>query len=1056
MTPRTEGRCNTAFRTGCATRSPTEAVPDPEGRSLLLPPDYSPDSLMPPGSGSILQALALLAALAGGLLAQSAPRMPQPPVCFLPNTGQWDEAVRHALRGSGADGWVHDDGFTLRWQDWDAAGRGESRSSRGAVVRLRIDGGRAARIRTEQPLPGLHHVLVGADPSQHAHNLRGHRVLVLEDVLPGIGMRLRPMPAAEGSIEYDILLAPGADLGRVRMVVDGARALALGADGSLQTELGLPDGSALVLRQPRPVAWLEQGGRRIPVACSFRLLGATSYGFEVVGADPGLPLVVDPGVVWSSFLGSSSSDAINDVEWVPGRGVYCGGWASAADFPTTPGAFQRIGAQDGFVACFAEDGTTLLHATYLGGNGSEEVRAIAVDAQHRVTAVGFTNSVSFPVTPGALQGSFRGASSFLQVGDGFVTRLSADGSSLVGSTFLGGILDEAVEAVAIDSAGHALVAGWTASPDLPATPGAFQRVLGGPLSGQTDGFVARIAPDARSAGYLTYLGGNLPDQLLGIALDAGGRAVVCGLSQSANFPTSLQAYRPGNAGGVDMVLTRLNANGTAILASTYLGGLLSDIAQDVAVAGDGSLWVVGAAESVNFPTSSGALQTVHGGRQDAVLVRFDPLASQMLWSSYLGGSADDCAHAVAIDPAGRLVVVGNSGGGLPATGSGASTVYGGSSSDGFAAVVETGAVTRIAWLSWFGGSDIDLLLGVSAPVPGMFVCGGATWSTNWSATPGSFQQTLRGSSDGVIAMVDLLADLGGGVQVRPPLPLPDSLFQPAGSAQALGASLRNVSPRTVLLRGLRLFVGGNADNLQHLAHAVIWGDDPATAAWADQLLAGPVAVTSDNRLLQVPLAAPLAIAPGAEATVWVELTATPGCPGGVQFAVSLPDFDAWDISALGTTERVPCTGTGFVQSGTISCLRVPDLDGDADGDGLLSVSDVRRLCNMLGSVATGADPDGDGIVTTADLTMVQNRILQRPLVRSAPAVAVRGLPVTVGGFGLGGGVPNAVIGNRVLPLLSASDAELSFQVDPSIPAGIAELRVNLGDRLLLQLPVSVQ
>ena len=1004
----------------------------------------------------MLLALASLVALAGGLAAQAAPKAPQPPVCFLPNTGQWDAVVRHALRGSGVDGWVHDDGFTLRWQEWDDAGRGVARSSRGTVVRLRLAGGSAHAVRTEQPLAGLHHVLVGGDPARHARDLQGHAVLVLEDVLPGIGMRLRSMPAAEGAIEYDLLLAPGADLGAVRMQVEGARALVLEADGSLRTECTLPDGSTLAMRQPPPVAWQLQGGLRIPVTCSFRLLGPLAYGFEAASLDPCLPLVVDPGVVWSSFLGGSASDAINDVEWVPGTGVFCGGWASSSDFPTTTGAFQRNGAQDGFVACFAEDGTTLLHATYLGGSGAEEVRAIAVDAQQRVTAVGFTNSASFPVTAGAFQSVYRGASSFLQVGDGFVARLAAGGGSLTGSTFLGGLLDDVAEAVAIDATGHALVAGWSASPDLPTTPGAFQPGLGGPLTGQTDGFVARIAPDARTAGYVTYLGGGLPDQLLGIAVDAAGNAVVCGRSQSANFPTSLQAYRPSNAGGTDMVLARLNANGTGLVASTYLGGLAADIAQDVAVAADGSLWVTGSSESANFPTTPGAIQPAHGGRQDAVLVRFDPIVSQLPWSTYLGGSADDVAYGLAIDPTGRVVVVGSSGGGLPATGSGANTTYGGSSSDGYAAVIEPAAANPLSWLSWFGGSEVDLLLAVSAPVPGMFVCGGATWSANWPATSGSFQSTLRGSSDGVLAMVDLLADLGTGVQVPPPLALPQTLFQPAGSVRVLGATVRNVSPRTVSLHGIRLFVGGNADNPQHLAHLVLWRDDPATSAWADQLLAGPVAVPLDNGQVTVPLATPLAIAPGAEAIVWVEVSASAACPPGVQFAVSIPDFEAWDLRALGTVQRVPRTGTSRVQSGAVSCIRVPDVDGDVDGDGKLTVSDLRRLCARLGELAAGPDPDGDGMVTLGDLAIVQDRILRRPLVRTAPALVVRGAPLTVVGNGLGEGSPTAVLGNRILPLLSTSDAELSFAVDNSVAAGSAELRVTLGDRVILQQQVPVQ
>jgi len=295
----------------------------------------------------------------------------------------------------------------------------------------------------------------------------------------------------------------------------------------------------------------------------------------------------------------------------------------SSNFPTTLGAFQTSpsGGGDAFVTKLNAAGSALVYSTYLGGSNQDQGEAIAVDSVGDAYVTGFTKSTNFPTTFGAFQTTYGGGFT-----DAFVTKLNAAGSApLVYSTYLGGSDFDAPgeKGIRVDSVGDAYVTGVTRSTNFPVTSGAFQTAYGGGLD---DAFVTKLNPTGSALVYSTFLGGNGDESGDGIAVDSAGNAYVTGFTQSTNFPTTSGAFQTTPGGGSDAFVTKLNAAGSALVYSTYLGGSGTDQGLTVAVDSAGSAYVTGQTFSTNFPTTPGAFQTSPGGGQDAFVAKVSDFA----------------------------------------------------------------------------------------------------------------------------------------------------------------------------------------------------------------------------------------------------------------------------------------------------------------------------------------------------------------------------------------------------------------------------------------------
>ncbi|HEX8284060.1 MAG TPA: SBBP repeat-containing protein, partial [Pyrinomonadaceae bacterium] len=325
----------------------------------------------------------------------------------------------------------------------------------------------------------------------------------------------------------------------------------------------------------------------------------------------------------------------------------------------------RVGAYDPTRALVIDP--VLAYSTYLGGGGSNDTaHGVAVDAAGNAYVTGETISTDFPTTAGAPQTTFGGP-----IYDAYVTKLNADGSAIVYSTYLGGRDRDQGYDVAVDAAGNAYVVGGTLSDNFPVTPGSFQPAFGGSAPGLGgDAFVVKLNATGTALLYSTYLGGASSEEGWGVAIDAAGNAYVAGSTWSDNFPL-MNPLQPALRGDRDAFVTKLNAAGSALVYSTYFGGATTfdsmnasglDNAFDIAVDAEGRAHIVGETQTTDFPVTPNAFQKTFGGigayEGDAYVAKFDAAGSALVYSTYLGGSYGDSGKAIALDPAGYVYVTG--------------------------------------------------------------------------------------------------------------------------------------------------------------------------------------------------------------------------------------------------------------------------------------------------------------------------------------------------------------------------------------------------------------
>jgi Beta-propeller repeat len=391
------------------------------------------------------------------------------PLSFVPNEGQTDKAVRYYAQGAGYGFYFSHKGATLSFSE--GKGRG------GHALALDFLGADPdATLTAKKRLAGEVNYLVGDDPAEWQQGLPTHGELLYGGLWPGIDMAVR----GEGDkLKYEFHLKPGSSVEDVRLGYRGAEGLSVGDGGQLLVHT--PQG---VLKDASPLSYQLIGGERVAVESRYKLEGDGGYGFAVGAYDPRYPLVIDPGLDYSTFLGGTNGDTGRDIA-VDGRGrAYVTGATASPDYPTTPGAFDRTfnGQADAFVTKLNASGSALDYSTFLGGTGGDVGFGIAVDGRGRAYVTGLTQSPDYPTTSGAFDTTFNGEF------DAFVTKLNASGSALAYSTFLGGTGRDEGEGIAVRE-GRAYVTGITDSPDYPTTRGAFDRTFNG---SPADAFVTKL------------------------------------------------------------------------------------------------------------------------------------------------------------------------------------------------------------------------------------------------------------------------------------------------------------------------------------------------------------------------------------------------------------------------------------------------------------------------------------------------------------------------------------------------------------------------------------
>ena len=718
------------------------------------------------------------------------------PIDFVENRGQWPGPARFAARKGSMAAAFEPHAIRLHLGTTDATPLAllfEGASRDGALV-------------GETRRSGVYNYFLGDDPSKWRSGVPAFAGVLYRGMYDGVDVRVRE---AAGRLEYDLLVAPGADLSQVVIRAEGATHLEIAPDGRLL--LHTADGP-LVQTPPATVEMLPDGSSR-PIESRFRILDEHRYGFEAQARDPARPLVIDPGLVWSTFTGGTGGETLAGIEMArDGSGdIFLSGISSSPDFSAIP-ISQNTSRQHSFVARVAAAGNALVYLTFISGLAGQTFAGdMAGDATGGVVLVGTTADRDLPTTAGAFQRTNATSNISTLDGDGFVTRLDSAGA-IVFSTYLGGGLNDGASDVRFDPAGSIVVAGITSSPDFPTTAGAYDTAFNTPPSGDNtaypqDMFLARLSADGTRLTYSTFFGGQTYEDPHDMVVDSNGVVTVVGVTTSSatgrNIPITPGAYDATWNGSDDGFIARFKLDGLGgadLKYSTFLGGVnresLDSVALDptnpelVTVAG----WSwVDLFTGPRFPTTAGSMKPTLTPVPPATPVfpqvltgfvtrfRFPATGGgSLLWSTFVGGNFNDIATDVAVDETGAAIVMGSTRSyDLTTTRGAFDRTYAGASGGAHDCFVQRISATgsQLLYSTFLGGRNEDCdqsgftagrlvyLGGGTVAVAGM------TDSSDFPTTAGSIRPAIDEATNGrnlFVATLRLSPDASGDLTADPP------------------------------------------------------------------------------------------------------------------------------------------------------------------------------------------------------------------------------------------------------------------------------------------------
>ncbi|MGB7554274.1 MAG: SBBP repeat-containing protein [Candidatus Korobacteraceae bacterium] len=602
------------------------------------------------------------------------------PLAFEADQGQTDPQVKFVARGGGYTLFLTDAQAVLTLGTAQPNKQNKPRLNE-AVVRMKLLGANPKSIATGlDELPGRSNYFIGNDPKKWATDVPNYARVKYQNIYPGIDLVYY---GNQGQLECDFLLTPGSDPKTITLKVDpepagktrsGEVPLQITRNGDLVVGL---NGQEIRFHQPVayqdvPVKTSQSKSERKFINARYVLEAKNQVGIRLSAYDATRPLVIDPVIWYSTHLGGSSTDQAAAIAVDSAGNVYVAGYTQSVDFPKVnqiSGACQAgcgSGNDDAFVTKISASGKLLLYSSYLGGSGGDSVSSIAVDRAGNAYLTGGGNSSDFPRVnqiPGACVGSCGTGSN----NDAFVTKINAAGNALVYSSLIGGSGDEdddGFAGIAVDSAGNAYLTGNTFSTDFPRVnqiPGACNGSCG---SGSIDVFVTKVNAAGNALVYSSLIGGSGTDIGFGIAVDSAGSAYLTGLIGSSDFPRVHQI--PGACNGscgaginYDIYVTKINAAGSALVYSSYLGGSEDDYGRGIAVDSAGNAYLAGRASSVDFPTVNQIPGACPQQSCSAFVAKIDTSGTALVYSSRFGGSSGNGqAHAIAVDNSGSAYVTG--------------------------------------------------------------------------------------------------------------------------------------------------------------------------------------------------------------------------------------------------------------------------------------------------------------------------------------------------------------------------------------------------------------
>lgn len=567
---------------------------------------------------------------------------------------------------------------------------------------------------------------IGNEPEKWISEIPNYTNVCYRELYQGISAIFY---ANHQQLEYDICVAPGENPQKVRFHFEGAENLEIDSNGDLHISAAY--GAEVIMR--KPMIYQMENENKIPIEGEFVLLAKHEVGFSIGNYDNTRPLVIDPVLKYSTFLGEDVL-FFKIQATVDSKGnTYLTGTTGSANFPTTENAYQTFfkGRSDVFLSKMNPTGTELVYSTYLGGSLSDSGSAIAIDDKGSAYVTGSTNSTDFPVTSRAFQKMLRGNS------NAFITKFNPSGTKLVFSTYLGGSRRDGGLGIAVDKNENIYVTGQTSSNNFP-IKNAFQPNL----DGSTNAFCTKLKHSGSALIYSTYLGGSDFDEGTAIAIDKLGHAYVTGTTSSSNFPTTDRAFQKRlYPGATNAFVSKFSKSGAKLIYSTYLGGNVLEIANSITLDSAGHAYLTGVTFSNNFPVSNKAYQIHLRGNSNAFITKLNLDGSSLVYSTYLGGNSDDEGFGICIDEKGDAYVAGQTTShDFPTTGGAFQRTLRGFANAFITKINPSGS--RLKYSSYLGGTERDTGFSVGLDRKGNVYVAGITYSLDFPITPRAFQRAF--------------------------------------------------------------------------------------------------------------------------------------------------------------------------------------------------------------------------------------------------------------------------------------------------------------------------
>lgn len=651
---------------------------------------------------------------------------------FLENKGQWHPAVHFMAEVNGSHAYLDDGGLTMvvsetdfydKLHDYvhgkDANNLGKKHAVKFRFAKMNLDHATAEK-RKESTTS--YNYFIGRDQSQWASDVRGYQTIIYKEVLPGIDMRY---DLNRGTLKYAFTVQPGSNPSEILVEIEGAERLRI-EDGALviQTSVG-------AFSELPPFAFQRDAEGVIrTVPCHYRLRkNRVTYHFPE-GYDSSLPLIIDPEIAFSSYIGAGTSNFGFTASYDNQGNLYAGAIVFGPSYPTTAGAFQENfagGNIDCAITKFNADGTDLLYSTFLGGTDSEAPHSIVVSETGEAYIFGSTGSANFPITFGAYQSTFGGGGltntpvgfAYGNGSDMFISKINAAGNQLLGSTLIGGSGNDGISIntpfvynygdtfrgeIVIDEDGNPYVASASSSANFPIVGG-----YANTLNGTVNGVIFKMNNNLTQLLWSTYTGGNGNETAIGLQLASDNTVYFTGGTSGNNMATT-GAFQGNNAGGIDGYVGHVSADGSTLLHYTYLGTSQFDQTYFVQLDTEGFVYVVGQSEG-NYPVSAGIYSNPNSGQ---FIQKLSPELDTGIWSTVVGsgsGNVDISPSAFLVSNCGQIYIAGwggsinsntSSTSGLPVTPNAFQATTDG---DDFYVMVLGPDAENLVYATYFGGSQ---------------------------------------------------------------------------------------------------------------------------------------------------------------------------------------------------------------------------------------------------------------------------------------------------------------------------------------------------------------